>query len=222
MLAAPAFAATSHEFSSAFGGSGTNALNDPTGVAVDNSGGPSAHDIYVTDTANHRVEKFSPSGKFILMFGKEVNETKVKAAASEAERTSAPQLRSTPAKREPQALLPEPSKPRPLSPSTTLRDLPLATFSRRYRRQPRLKVRRRRDLGQNLGIGRSDRRLAQLKPSVPLQGSPSIIVAICWFTGLMKRCFVSNRREIFRQFRDATGISVIWGPARDRAGRDSG
>ncbi len=85
ILAGPAFAATSHEFSSEFGGSGTNALNDPTGVAVDNSTGASVGDIYVTDTANHRVEKFSPAGSFILMFGKEVNETKVKGAASEAE-----------------------------------------------------------------------------------------------------------------------------------------
>jgi len=85
ILAAPALAATSHEFSTTFAGSGTNALSDPTDVAVDNSAGPSAHDIYVTDTANHRVEKFSTTGQFILMFGKEVNETKVKAAAATVE-----------------------------------------------------------------------------------------------------------------------------------------
>ena len=84
-LAAPALAATSHEFSTAFSGSGTNALSSPSDVAVDNSAGPSAHDIYVADTANHRVEKFSPAGEFILMFGKEVNETEAKAAAPTAE-----------------------------------------------------------------------------------------------------------------------------------------
>ena len=82
---APALAATSHEFTETFGGSGTDALSDPSDVAVDNSSGPSVHDIYVADTANHRIEKFSPTGSFILMFGKEVNETKVKAAAPEAE-----------------------------------------------------------------------------------------------------------------------------------------
>ena len=47
----------------------------PSDVAVDDSSGPSAGDIYVTDTGNHRVEKFSPSGEFLLMFGKEVNAT---------------------------------------------------------------------------------------------------------------------------------------------------
>ena len=75
LLAPPALAATSHEFTTTFAGSGTDALNDPTDVAVDNSTGPSAHDVYVADTGNHRIEKFSPTGEFILMFGKEVNET---------------------------------------------------------------------------------------------------------------------------------------------------
>jgi hypothetical protein len=50
-------------------------LSNPSEVAVDNSAGPSAGDVYVTDPANHRVEKFSSSGAFILMFGKDVNET---------------------------------------------------------------------------------------------------------------------------------------------------
>jgi hypothetical protein len=77
--------AVAHEFSTTFAGNGSNALSNPTDVAVDNSSGPSAHDLYVTDPANHRIEKFSPSGAFILMFGKQVNETKVQAAAPESE-----------------------------------------------------------------------------------------------------------------------------------------
>jgi hypothetical protein len=42
----------------------------PTGMAVDQSG-----DLYVVDLNNHRVQKFGPNGKFILMFGGGVNET---------------------------------------------------------------------------------------------------------------------------------------------------
>ena len=50
-------------------------------VAVDGS----SHDVYVSDANNARVEKFDSSGHFILMFGKAINKTKVKAAAPEAE-----------------------------------------------------------------------------------------------------------------------------------------
>ena len=50
-------------------------------VAVEDATG----DVYVTDTRNFRIEKFTASGEFILMIGKEVNETKAKANASEAE-----------------------------------------------------------------------------------------------------------------------------------------
>jgi len=50
-------------------------LSNPSGVAVDNSSGTSAGDIYVTDPGNHRVEKFTASGEFILMLGKDVNQT---------------------------------------------------------------------------------------------------------------------------------------------------
>src|SRR5262249_40208854 len=42
-------------------------------VAVDDSNGPSAHDVYVADTSRYRVLKFSPDGEFILMFGDEVD-----------------------------------------------------------------------------------------------------------------------------------------------------
>jgi hypothetical protein len=45
------------------------------GVAVDNDPlSPSYEDVYVSDNGNSRVEKFSPSGGFLGMFGKEVNE----------------------------------------------------------------------------------------------------------------------------------------------------
>jgi hypothetical protein len=57
-------------------------------IAVDTTlGRPSSGDVYVGDPNNHRVEKFSASGSFILMFGEDVNKTKVEAATStEAER----------------------------------------------------------------------------------------------------------------------------------------
>jgi hypothetical protein len=43
----------------------------PESVAVDQSTG----DIYVLSEANHRVEKYTAEGQFVLMIGKEVNET---------------------------------------------------------------------------------------------------------------------------------------------------
>jgi hypothetical protein len=44
----------------------------PYAVAVDQS----SHDVYVADEAeNHRIQKFTANGEFILMFGKEVNKT---------------------------------------------------------------------------------------------------------------------------------------------------
>lgn len=59
-------------------GSGAGQFHSPEGVAVDNSTNPldlSVGDVYVVDVRNERVEKFSPSGAFLLMFGGEVNET---------------------------------------------------------------------------------------------------------------------------------------------------
>jgi hypothetical protein len=58
-------------------GSGTGQFSFPAGVAVDNSTNPldmSVGDVYVVDVRNNRVEKFSPSGTFLLMFGGDVNE----------------------------------------------------------------------------------------------------------------------------------------------------
>jgi DNA-binding beta-propeller fold protein YncE len=45
------------------------------GIAVDNSLDMSHGDVYVVDSANHRVEKFGANGEFILMFGGKVNLT---------------------------------------------------------------------------------------------------------------------------------------------------
>jgi hypothetical protein len=58
-------------------GPGAGQFNSPEGVAVDNATNPldtSVGDVYVVDVRNHRVEKFSSSGAFLLMFGGEVNE----------------------------------------------------------------------------------------------------------------------------------------------------
>jgi DNA-binding beta-propeller fold protein YncE len=51
-------------------GSGVGQFSGVQGVAVDGNG-----DVYVVDSENHRVEKFGPDGKFLLMFGKGVNVT---------------------------------------------------------------------------------------------------------------------------------------------------
>jgi DNA-binding beta-propeller fold protein YncE len=56
-----------------FGNTGPSALREPRGLAVDQNNG----DVYVADRAGNRVVKYDPSGGFILMFGKEVNKTKV-------------------------------------------------------------------------------------------------------------------------------------------------
>jgi hypothetical protein len=70
-----AHAAVPHVYSFAITGSGTNALWAPAAVAVDNSAGPSAQSLYVTDDGESRVVKFGPAGNFILMFGDGVNAT---------------------------------------------------------------------------------------------------------------------------------------------------
>ncbi len=56
-----------------FGHTGPGALSEPRGLALDQNSG----DVYVADRAGNRVVKYDPSGTFILMFGKEVNKTKV-------------------------------------------------------------------------------------------------------------------------------------------------
>ena len=84
--ATPAQAKQARIFSGSFGGAGTTVkdpypLGHPWSVAVDQATG----DVYASDPDNHRVEKFSASGEFILMFGKEVNRTKVEGFGTEAE-----------------------------------------------------------------------------------------------------------------------------------------
>ena len=67
-------------------GSGAGEFNFAEGVALDEvSAGPG---VYVADQVqNHRVQKFSPEGTFILMFGGEVNKTKDETpGATEAEK----------------------------------------------------------------------------------------------------------------------------------------
>jgi hypothetical protein len=64
-------------------GSGAGQFILPKSVAVDNSGGASSGDLYVTDQSNFRVQKFDSEGHFILMFGKEVNVTNVQLRQSE-------------------------------------------------------------------------------------------------------------------------------------------
>jgi WD40-like Beta Propeller Repeat len=86
LQAGPAEASSIHIFGSSFGGSATAyPLGSPSDVAVDESAGASHGDVYVTDRGHFRIEKFDSSGNFLLMFGKEVNKTKVEANASEAE-----------------------------------------------------------------------------------------------------------------------------------------
>ncbi|HWW68104.1 MAG TPA: hypothetical protein VNY83_08995, partial [Solirubrobacterales bacterium] len=50
-------------------GSGNGQFTTPVSVAVDNSGGPSAGDVYVADRGNDRIEKFGPAGNFLAQFG---------------------------------------------------------------------------------------------------------------------------------------------------------
>ncbi len=74
--AAPASASVSHAFSGTIGAASSTPANPyplsgPTDVAVDQDTG----DIYVTDPGNYRVEKFSSTGAFLLMFGKGVDQT---------------------------------------------------------------------------------------------------------------------------------------------------
>jgi hypothetical protein len=52
-------------------GGGPGEFSSPIGVAVDQSTG----DVYVVDLSNHRVQRFSSSGSFQLMFGGGVNQT---------------------------------------------------------------------------------------------------------------------------------------------------
>ncbi|MFL5832946.1 MAG: hypothetical protein ACJ76B_03065 [Solirubrobacterales bacterium] len=71
------------EFVQAVGAKGGAAgqLNGPSALAIDPSG-----NLWVADSANNRIVEFNEKGEFVLAFGRDVNKTKVDAAASEAER----------------------------------------------------------------------------------------------------------------------------------------
>lgn len=68
------------------GGSGAGQFSAPLGIAIDSTGS-----VYVVDFSNLRVEKFNSKGQFVLMFGGEVNKTKVEeGGASEEEKNICP------------------------------------------------------------------------------------------------------------------------------------
>ncbi len=78
------FGVVSHE-----SGGLTREYPSARGVAVDNapaSVSPEHGDVYVTDGFNDRVQVFSPTGAFVRMFGWDVNGTKERAGAPQAER----------------------------------------------------------------------------------------------------------------------------------------
>jgi hypothetical protein len=65
------------------GGEGPEAIRSPEGIAVD----PGTGDVFVQDLGNSRVDEYTAEGKFILMIGREVNETEDHTAgASETEK----------------------------------------------------------------------------------------------------------------------------------------
>lgn len=64
-------------------------LRFPEGIAVNKAlatVSPEHGDVYVADTGNQRVQVLSPTGAFVLMFGWNVNKTKVDEGASQSER----------------------------------------------------------------------------------------------------------------------------------------
>jgi hypothetical protein len=62
-------------------GTAAGQLDQPESLAVD----PSTGNVYVEEYGNSRVQEFTASGEFVLMFGKEVNETKDKASGATPE-----------------------------------------------------------------------------------------------------------------------------------------
>ncbi len=62
----PALAARGHAFGQSFGGTGAGAgqFNDPTALAVNET----THDLYLVDSGNRRVERFTAAGAYIGQF----------------------------------------------------------------------------------------------------------------------------------------------------------
>ena len=64
-------------------GSGSGQFKTANGIAIDNDTlSPSHGDIYVEDAGNHRAQKFSPVGQFLLMFGGKVNANNTNVCAA--------------------------------------------------------------------------------------------------------------------------------------------
>jgi len=123
-IAAPAHADQPPIYSYSFTGAGANTLGGATGIAADNSGGPSANDLYIADYPNARIEKFDSSGNFILMFGGDVDQT--------TGGTSAPLRQGTSANRAAQHRPPAETQGRSASPSSlpwTTQTAPLQAMS---------------------------------------------------------------------------------------------
>ena len=66
-----AVALPQHVFLDSFGSSGSGAgqLSSPSDVAVDDTTGSAAGDIYVADTGNDRIDQFDASGNFVRAWG---------------------------------------------------------------------------------------------------------------------------------------------------------
>jgi sugar lactone lactonase YvrE len=78
-----AYATTPPAFEFSFGGSGSTGgkLAYPGGAATDSTG-----NVWVADQENNRISEFTALGEFVLVFGREVNKTKVETGGSEAEK----------------------------------------------------------------------------------------------------------------------------------------
>jgi DNA-binding beta-propeller fold protein YncE len=66
-------------------GTSSGQLNQPLGLAVDPGG-----NVYVYERGNRRVQKFSGDGGFVVMFGGDVNKTKVEEGAAPTQRNRCP------------------------------------------------------------------------------------------------------------------------------------
>ena len=80
LAATPAAAKELHAFTASFGAAASTPANpypliSPTGLAVDTSGDASNGDVYVTDPANHWVEKFDSAGNLVWIAGKAVDKS---------------------------------------------------------------------------------------------------------------------------------------------------
>ncbi|HXR29650.1 MAG TPA: hypothetical protein VN752_00745 [Solirubrobacterales bacterium] len=66
-------AASEHTCQAGAGGGEAGQFSSPGSIAVDNSDGPAAGSVYVQDTANNRIQRFTATGQFVLTWGKNVD-----------------------------------------------------------------------------------------------------------------------------------------------------